>query len=314
MKATSPILSCCTFSLLAALGLASLYSGRAGGPATQQVDDLIQQLGDKRPKVREAATRRLLELEQVVPALRAALKSPDPEVARRAVWILEELRRRPEQRALARLKEHANNGEVDQAVELFVSRLKWEEENACWQTLTGLAARLIERGRKEFGGMIPRPDEFFPAGDFDRYVKAARPPILVGSSRVWPYAGKQAGEGMGFVLRGTELLVAGGHAPRALIACGGSLRVIYNVPDHLFLSVIYATGPVEMGRLTDSLLICDGDLKAQTISSSLVFVRGDVYCAHDGGVGNSLVIMSGRFHLGKDARIGEKAIDRKSVV
>jgi hypothetical protein len=297
----------CWLGLLVALSLASLSPGRTGEPPAREIDDLIRKLGDGQHAVREAATRRLLELEGVVPALRTAQMSQNAEIAKRAAWILEERRRRPGQRALARLKQHVKNGEIDQAVELLVARAKWEGENACWQALTGLAADLIERGRKEFGEVIPPPDRLLPVGDFDRYLKDCHPVFMVGS-RVNP-EGKRAGQGEGSVLRGKDMLIQRGEGCGGLIACAGNLHVTSkNQLCDLSHCVVYATGSVAMKRLHNSLLVCDGDLKALTIVNSLVIVRGDVYCADNGGVGNSLVIMTGRFHLGKrESRIGKKA-------
>ncbi|HYT95585.1 MAG TPA: PDZ domain-containing protein [Gemmataceae bacterium] len=268
--------------------------------AEQAVEELIRHLGDKRPVVREAATRRLLELKDATPALRAALKSPDPEIARRAAWILEEVGRRPGRQALARFTEHVKNGEIDQAVECFVWRSQWEDDKACWQVLTGLAADLIERGRKEFGEVVPRPSNWLPAGDLERYLKAVRPSFFVGS-RVWP-AKLRKPDGVGIVLRGKDVVVEGASVDAALIACAGGLRA-----RELSLSVIYASGPVELRMLHNSVLICDGDLTVTSVAHSLVIVRGDVHCVKSGAVSSSLVIMSGRFHLGKYETLGKTA-------
>ncbi len=297
----------CTLPALGVLATLGLASPAVPRPSTQaeppaEVAELIRQLGDKRPAVREAATRRLLELKNAAPALRAALKSPDPEIARRAAWILEELGRRPGRQALARLTEHAKNGELDQAVELFVWRSQWDDDKACWQVLTDLAADLIERGRKEFGAAVPPSHKLLPVGDFSRYLKVGRPPFFVGS-HAFP-AKVRRGNGEGFVLRGKDVVVQAGAESAALIACAGSLQLR---SGQLFYSVIYASGPVEMNYLHNSVLVCDGDLKLRTISSSLVIVRGDVHCTSSGGVGNSLVIMSGRFHLGKYAELAKTA-------
>ncbi len=307
MKRSSLLWSLPALGILASLGLAAFPGEPARGTrdrSRQEVVQLIQQLGDKRPAVREAATRRLLQMEDAAPALRAAVKSPDLEIARRAALILEEWDRRPAERAFARLKAYARNRQVDQAVELFVWRSKWEDEKACWQVLTGLAADLIERGRKEFGAVVPPPEEWLAAGDFDRYLKATRAPFLAGS-RVMP-AKVRRGQGVGFVLRGKDVVVEGSEKA-ALVACVGSLRMgASNV------SVIYATGPVELDGVSTSLLVCDGDLKLRTIGNSLVLVRGDVYCGDS--ISNSLVIMTGRLHLRKytlEGRLGDKVLWRK---
>src|SRR6516162_1905002 len=98
-------------SLLAACLLAALGAGRwtlrgrGGEPAPPEPDAarLVRDLGSADFAVREAATRRLLECEAPPPALRAALKSGDAEVARRARRIIDEITQREENAAFAKL-------------------------------------------------------------------------------------------------------------------------------------------------------------------------------------------------------------------
>src|SRR5262249_13593876 len=164
-------------------------------------------------------------------------KSPDPEVAHRAALILKELDRRPGERALARLKAHGKNREVDQAVEILVWRPKWEDENACWQVLTALAADLIQRGGKEDGaGLIPASEKL-PAGDFARYVKVMRPLFLTGT-RIQPGKHPNAEPGVGLVVRGTDVVFEGARAyPGVLVAAAGSFRF---PPFELENAVVFA--------------------------------------------------------------------------
>jgi hypothetical protein len=314
MKRSNLPWSLLALSLLAALVLATLFilPGRtAQAPPAGEVDKLIKQLGDKSPALREAASHRLVELAGADLALRAALKSPDPEIARRAALILTERSRR----GLARMKEYAKNGEVDQAVELFVWRSNWEDDKACWQVLTGLAAGLIERGRKKFGAAVPPPHDTLPAGDFGRYLKEVRPLFLAGP-RIDPRKERTFRNGnYGFVASGTDLILeGGGNHDRALLAATGSFRYA----GYLHSSVIYAGGPVEMEGVYQSLLVCDGDLKMSGgCFRSLVIVQGDVYWSGSGSIGGeSLVIITGRLHLGskyteiaKTAKVRERQPD-----
>lgn len=295
MKLWSLIVLFPSRSLLAAVALAGAFlphCSSAQGDPGREVDELIRQLGDKSPKVREAATQRLVELDTAAPALRAALKSPDPEVARRAAWILQEMEQRPDRIALARLAEHVRNGEVDRAVEAFTWRSKWEDEGACWHLLTGLALNLIERGSKEFGAPVPSPDTpFLPVGDYKRYLDVTRPGFPPGP-QFDPSKLRRERPGRGFVVRGQDISIGHSHESGALVAAVGSLRA---EGGKLFSSVLYASGPVEMGDVYHSVIVCDGDLKVRTLGGSLVIVRGDIHCR--GPVGNSLILLSGRFHL-----------------
>jgi hypothetical protein len=302
-----------SLGIVVALGLAASAALPAAGKGNHpggDVEGLIRQLGDRRAKVREAATRRLLELKGAGPALRAALKSPDPEIARRAAWILDEIPRRAEERAGARLKQHGRNREVDQAVEVLVGRPKWDDERPCWQVLTSLAAELIERGRKEYAdgipvphkGAEPSPYELLPVGEFGRYVKVARPLFLTGPRVAIPRPKKASDERSAFVIRGKEVAIVSLLRGSALIAASGSLRY----DGDLMSSVTYVTGPVQVRSLWNSVLVCDGDLTVKGVRQSLVIVRGDVHC-NGAGVGTSLIIASGRLHIDKHSQIAKTA-------
>src|SRR5947209_19881194 len=117
----SLLLVCFAAGLLAALAVAP--SSRAD-PAEGKPDvrDLMAQLGSEGFEARETATRRLMEREDAAAALREALRSRDPEVARRAREILDALARQERDRAFAALAAAAKRGAVDQAVERFVKR------------------------------------------------------------------------------------------------------------------------------------------------------------------------------------------------
>jgi hypothetical protein len=244
------------------------------------------------------------------------LKSPDHEIARRAEQILEEMRRRQEPRTLARLKAHGKDGEVDRAVELFAGRPRWDDEPAGWQVLSGLAADLIDRGRKELGrNTVPTPNDFLPAGNFDRFVKLFHTMNLVGPV-VSPHTEqrrqrKPGGQVVGFVVRGQNLVLEHSSPEYpGLLAATGSFR-----GRRLLNSVLYANGSVAIGDITCSVVVCDGDLKAGRIWNSLVIARGDVRGTGSYSVGDSLVITSGRFHLDKYGQVWKdvKVLERQAA-
>jgi hypothetical protein len=170
-------------SLLAACLLAALCAGRwvprsRGGesaPLEPDAAGLVRDLGSADFKVREAATRRLLEYEAPPPALRAAQQSGDREVARRARRIIHEITQREENAAFAKLTEFARNGEVDRFIELVARRPKWHDEDVCWQAVADLSGKLLDLEKEQYR----RPDAPWRAGyrfgDFRRYMKSRRP-------------------------------------------------------------------------------------------------------------------------------------------
>jgi PDZ domain len=283
--------------LLAALCLADPPTPSSGESDRNapEIAEWIRQLGDTSFAVREAASKRLMEREDAAPALRRALKSPDPEVARRADDILNEHARRREQRALARLAELANNGQVDQAAELLVRRPQWADEEAAWQVMTTLAERLIDLGEKEFGKpAVPVRRESLPAGDYHRYAAKTRPKVQA-TGRVAPDVHEPAS----FVVRASEIEVVGTTADD-LFASAGAVRS----KGMVIWAVIFAGGPVEVRELNHSIVVCDGDFTATSgAHDSLIIARGDVRCA-DCGL-NCRIVTSGKVFLDRSASYPE---------
>jgi tetratricopeptide (TPR) repeat protein len=70
--------------------LAWADSPPAPAPATDEIDQLVRQLGDKRFPIREQASKKLWQLGSAAePALRRALKDPDVEIAQRSKALLD---------------------------------------------------------------------------------------------------------------------------------------------------------------------------------------------------------------------------------
>src|SRR5262245_58880095 len=133
-----PLLVACLGAALCTLPSAPRGRGNEPAPPEPDAAQLVRDLGSADFETREAATRRLLEWETPPPALRAALKSGDPEMARRATRIINEITRREENTAFGKLTEFARRGEIDRLAELLVRRPKWADEDACWQALVDL--------------------------------------------------------------------------------------------------------------------------------------------------------------------------------
>src|SRR5436305_534063 len=88
-----------------------------GPPAGEPVGELIRRLGGDDFEAREAATRGLLGRADAAAALRAAAKSPSPEVRRGVARILGEIDRRRVSGTLAEAVTLVNRGAEDEAVE-----------------------------------------------------------------------------------------------------------------------------------------------------------------------------------------------------
>jgi hypothetical protein len=270
--------------------------------AAQEIDQLIRQLGDEDFATREEATRRLMMRMEAIPALRKALKSPDPETAKRAAQVLEAFNHKEDKRVLARLQELGKNGEADQAAELLVRRQKWEDEEAAWQVMTGLAAKVVELGCLEFGEKHRVPthehEGAIPLGDFRQWAKEVHPEFLASGRVANDPKKQQYGR---FVVRAEDISVVDGMgmahnlfvaagAVRGAAPTGSTSSVIY--------TVIFAGGSVEFDEIACSVVVCDGNVTVRNrMLGCLIVARGEVRCS--GSAADCRIITSGNVHFGE---------------
>jgi hypothetical protein len=238
----------------------------------RDIDALVAQLGSEDFEAREAATRRLMEREDAAAALRRALKSPDHEVARRAREILDTFVRREKERAFNKLADLAKHGAVDQAIEKFVRRDKWDDETACWQVMAKLGGKLTDLERQAYGKASLRESQAAPIRDFRRYVAAhggeSREFKIITARR--PSADQVGGT---CVIRAEEIPRGNSVAGSLITSCGG-----VKLGD-VMQSVIFAGGSVDVSGAHDSLIVCDGDFTAGVgLLRVLVIARGTVRC------------------------------------
>ena len=125
------------------------------------VNALITKLGSQNSAERQAATKSLQNRPEVAPAVRAALRSPDPEIARRAALILDHYDGRPSRELEAAFK----NGDVLRAVKLMADWPAGKNEDEMFAPLRSLVRTLADRNRKQTGKNIQFdadwPDQFF---------------------------------------------------------------------------------------------------------------------------------------------------------
>ena len=149
-------------TVLAIMGLAiaALSPSRADerSPANEEtINRLIDDLGAKDFKVRDAAARQLTDLEgTAIPALLKAQKSADAEVARLAERILDELDRAATRRSLDLLREEAKRGEASRVIDRF-ARWKGSEKDAeSWQIAIDFAWDVAKRATKSNSALYER--------------------------------------------------------------------------------------------------------------------------------------------------------------
>src|SRR5207248_285372 len=113
-------------------------------------EELVKQLGSRDFKARDAAERELATLEESASALRKAATSTDLDVAKRAERILQAHRVREEARMLTRLSGLLKTGELDLLLEQALMRKHWEDSEAFWKLLSGLAGKLLDLEKAQY--------------------------------------------------------------------------------------------------------------------------------------------------------------------
>jgi hypothetical protein len=256
--------------------------------APEEAEDLIRRLGSPEFQIREAATARLLQRRDALPALRAAAKSKNAEIASRARKILGSM---DAAWALPELRTFAKQGKVDLLVEKLVATEKWGDEIAAWQVMADLASKICELEEKVYGKTCFPKEGLHPVGDLHRFLddSEGKPFKLLTDSR-------RAGEcgGMHFALRARAYTETPG-ASNCFFAISGEIRA-----PHLKWSVIFADGSVRTAGTHEAVVICDGDFIIQgTIDNSLIIARGDVIIDKPGEVLDSHIICSGKTSVSK---------------
>jgi hypothetical protein len=237
---------------------------------------LIEQLGSNQFEERERATRQLMQLDTIPVELRAAGKSPDLEVRRRATRIIATIQKGRAGRALQEAANLAKEGRVDEVVERAV---RWAEHDPLQdgpKALLGLMKRLVEAQKQRLArfnmshtlevseslakGWRPEPRE-----EFFHEARGAPQPLLVTNKKRRGY----------FFLRGAGVTVQG--AGSGFIASTGSVTLAGG--DYRDFGIIISCGSVTIkDRISDSIISCDGDLQVQGshLRRSLIIAQGNV--------------------------------------
>lgn len=143
-------------STVASLSVIALVTASVGGQAASKPDPvaiarLLRQLESLDFKTRDAASRELETLEEVPDALRAAVASPNAEVARRAGRALAVISARIQEKEIQAMLGDLSKVELDRLVRAMVAdaKLTGEKQWTLMQTLaramTKTASRLAER-------------------------------------------------------------------------------------------------------------------------------------------------------------------------
>lgn len=241
-----------TFVLSNAIaGAAQPPTKKSAAPAAAEIAKLIEQLGSDKFAEREAAGRKLAEMDDVPAALEAVIMSGKPETARRAKAIAAQIRERNHDRYIDRLITQINAEGLD----LFVDRMVLKPDYATddrWAAAVGLAQKLAADAGK-LGGIG------FNATTTDwtkMRVLVKLPPTVVRESRVLI-------EGLNGSYNGIW---------NCFVLVGGSVSRLTSIQN----SIVFVCGDFEgCTGLTNTLLICTGKVGYITsVQNSIVLAGG----------------------------------------
>jgi hypothetical protein len=267
--------SCCLLfvAVLAAVASAGQAGSRPGAPkkvSAEEIGRLIDQLGSKDFKTRDKATRRLKELDEALPALRQALKSPAGEETRRRVeGVIAVIEARLAEvfirEAVARVNE--------EGLDLFIDRMvlqKGYATEARWKAAVELTRALLERARKA-GATPPNVLEqdflklpVITALDRQGFLRPSR--VLVDGSR------DQINAFHGNLLFSTNSLEGINSTDRSILFVNGDIKSLNSTTN----SIIICNGTIKNMNYTNNCIIfCNGVIAGMNVArNSALFVRG----------------------------------------
>ena len=244
------------FPLLAAVLLGAVAAAGDGGrksapnPA-RTPEEWVKRLGSESYRVREEATRRLLQMEEAYEALQRARRSADPEVRRRATLILGTLKERVEEQAAWQLLSEVRPGQVERLIgQLTGGKGRPAEEH--WQEVVRLARTLAARASRIRGAAFEVPGR----GAEKMEVVRACPPAGLWGKRV--------------LVAGIDHDVA--SLSNCLLVSAGPVKRV----DRVRGCVVLVNGNVAgCSMVQDSLLICRGNVgDVAAIDGSVLLIKG----------------------------------------
>jgi hypothetical protein len=261
----------------------------APAPRAVPVEDLIRQLGAPDFAARERATARLSALTIAPPAeLLAAAESTDPEVRKRARTVVAALKGNAARAHLPRAVAFSKTGRADLFVALSNAIPFDAKDDATWEPALALGREALERA--EMHGR-PRPGI---KRDLNVNRAPTRCPALYPNVEKYRSAAHPRFFNVEGVYR-REVPKEGTGVPALALRAAG-INCVRGVAD----STLVLHGDARFGtHVSETLLVTNGSVVADTISRSVVIADGDIQIANS--VGNCLLVARGNITVGTGA-------------
>jgi hypothetical protein len=246
------------------------------------VEELIKRLNSDEYKTRVAATRALSERDDARSAVRKAARSKHLEVSKRAKLILGKLEERASKQRMERLLARIKNGQVDEFVDQMVFLEQYLDERI-WRAVLDLADRIVAKVREEKKQRLLRV--FIPGVDRSRDKLPYRIENFDKSSPNTAFLGQ-----MGLARRLAD--------PHGINRCVIVSQGLVQARVGWYGNLIFANGDVTMpkvGSAECSLVVCDGNIQADFVSTSILITTGKVRLKSKG---NSIILEDAHEALG----------------
>lgn len=243
------------FLLVAALMLQIDAHGQQqekGKVSQAETEKLIKQLGSSNPKTREEASKALIKIgADSLPALKAALKTDDVELRRRAEMLIDQIN---ENVTNERIKKATRFG-IDVLVERMVQRRdKLTEDD--WDLLLKITTKIGQEAQAKENNL---------RGNFSKIDEYLKFPVQVAPNLKENYGYRSlrlASQG----IVSTKLGISG-----CLVVNEGKI-----VSNGSTGSLIFTNGDINGGNLSGCVVICDGSIDARLALSSILVARGGI--------------------------------------
>lgn len=297
-----------------------------------QVQQLIRQLGSDDFHSREEATRRLLHRLEAEPVLRAALRSPDREVVRRARSLLAVLHQDRLQRVREQMRDDVAQGRADLLVERLVQWQGPDDDDPCWQAVLDLSQQLRTWDSTKFKRIPQKPaiQKCFPGPAFRPYMQKVGMEVLPpGRPLLEKHEAKrpQGNHNLAYLARGERVMID--RLRWSLVTSSGPASLgagaFIRSPGYAHGSFVLCGDSVELNESNCLVVVCDGDLKVHFISNSIIVASGSVRVTQavvacvvlaggDVSFGDGIYLPRSTVHAGGNVAFAGRAALRSSTV
>lgn len=251
----------------------------------EEIRKLIGQLSSEHFKDREEATRRLIEREDALPALREAVKSEDAEIRARAQKALETITKRLAKRALRRAIGKLKKGQTDQFVDTVVQWRDYVDEE-CWKAALDHFHTVNDKAMKASGGQ-------FKLTRNPRRLMTTLPWVEITKLRFSHTDHLKKGERANINrerIIADSITVPDGFIHNSFVICSGSVRQKYSLGSSIVLSNgnLHVGDKERFGGIGGCVVICDGDVTADGVGDSVIICTGKVSIGE--GARNSVIV------------------------